>query len=68
MLGGLAIKLGLQHNVVHTIVALVGDPSNRSEGAGVEHDLMVADQRVFVHGTKDVSSGDMIANLPGNVL
>lgn len=65
MLGGLSIKLGFQHNVVHTIAALVGDPSNRSEGAGVERDLMVVDQRVFIHGTEDISPRDMIANLPG---
>ena len=34
-----------------------------TKGARGEHDLMLIDERVFVHGSEDVASGDVVTDL-----
>lgn len=50
---------------VDSVGSLLGESSDSSHGSRVEHDLVVINQRVLIDPTKDVSAGDVIADLRG---
>jgi hypothetical protein len=58
--GGLAAKSTRTH--VNGVRPLLRDPGDGSHGPRGEHDLVVVDERVLVHGAKDVSSRDVVAD------
>ena len=45
------------------VATLLCDMGDGTKGARGEHDLMLIDERVFVHGSEDVTSGDVVTDL-----
>lgn len=62
-LGLLAFKLDLQKLLIHSIATGGGDAGNGTAGTRGQKDLVVVHQAVLEHGTPNVSSSNVVADL-----
>lgn len=63
MLGGLALELGLEDDVVERVGPFLGDACYGTESARCEHDVVLVQERVLPDVGVDVASGNVVADL-----
>lgn len=51
------------HAHIHGVATGLRDVGDGAQCSRTEHDLMLVNQRVLVHLSEDVASGDVVANL-----